>query len=542
MAELSKIQTNTTWSDAANVINNNNDKINAELTSLKSSTTNFKGYFTDISSLQSAFPNPKDGQSAWVGSPYPGTVYKANSGSWTNTSEVPSVPEVELNDYYDKMQVDSMMKLQDDNLKESIAELDKKTESISDEDYTDNDESVLFLSDTGDIIHEIAKEYANFKNLKSNEKTVLTTDDKTQIEEKIEVKQDKTDFINTEDTYNDDDNSSNVTIVNDNDVVAATLNTEDYDGEPEDIQEWRSDNDEFYASVTKNGVTAKGFYKEDGTEIGGLGTEDEIKLDALLSYGWHSKRQFSYNELDKACFVLVIDDANQYLPQLMVICQKYGFPLSAAIIPDRLNTEYTYTDKNSKEVTKKVSDICNEIVENGGEILCHSGIALKANSSFDDWKTNFVVNKSNLIKAGFNIRGIITAGGSDYVYKNELGQFLSECFFEYGDMYGTKEPYFLKGSFLLEDGTNTWIDLGRCWFPKQPKYTDEYFRQVVEKCCTDKKFVVFATHGRDEVDGNVADLSVIDRYLAIIKEKVDTGEARFTTWAYVYDNFGNWTL
>lgn len=127
MAELSKIQTNTTWSDAANVINNNNDKINAELTSLKSSTTNFKGYFTDISSLQSAFPNPKDGQSAWVGSPYPGTVYKANSGSWTNTSEVPSVPEVELNDYYDKMQVDSMMKLQDDNLKESIAELENET-------------------------------------------------------------------------------------------------------------------------------------------------------------------------------------------------------------------------------------------------------------------------------------------------------------------------------------------------------------------------------------------------------------------------------
>lgn len=129
MAELSKIQTNTTWSDAANVINNNNDKINAELTSLKSSTTNFKGYFTDISSLQSAFPNPKDGQTAWVGSPYPGTVYKANSGSWTNTSEVPSVPEVELNDYYDKMQVDSMMRLQDDNLKESIAELDNKTNS-----------------------------------------------------------------------------------------------------------------------------------------------------------------------------------------------------------------------------------------------------------------------------------------------------------------------------------------------------------------------------------------------------------------------------
>lgn len=127
MAELSKIQTNTTWSDAANVINNNNDKINAELTSLKSSTTNFKGYFTDVSSLQSAYPNPKDGQTAWVGSPYPGTVYKANSGSWTNTSEMPSVPEVELNDYYDKTQVDSMMKLQDDNLKESIAELENET-------------------------------------------------------------------------------------------------------------------------------------------------------------------------------------------------------------------------------------------------------------------------------------------------------------------------------------------------------------------------------------------------------------------------------
>ena len=109
MAELSKIQTNTTWSDAANVINQNNDKINAELTSLKSSTTSFKGYFTDLSSLQSAFPNPKDGQTAWVGSPYPGTVYKAKGGTWSNTGDVPSEQEVNLNDYYTKTQVDELI-------------------------------------------------------------------------------------------------------------------------------------------------------------------------------------------------------------------------------------------------------------------------------------------------------------------------------------------------------------------------------------------------------------------------------------------------
>jgi hypothetical protein len=161
MAELSKIQTNTTWSDAANVINNNNDKINAELTSLKSSTTNFKGYFTDISSLQSAFPNPKDGQSAWVGSPYPGTVYKANSGSWTNTSEVPSVPEVELNDYYDKMQVDSMMKLQDDNLKESIAELEELIGLINVEPISDLTENDGFIDRNGTINDSSSYSYTN---------------------------------------------------------------------------------------------------------------------------------------------------------------------------------------------------------------------------------------------------------------------------------------------------------------------------------------------------------------------------------------------
>lgn len=109
MAELSKIQTNTTWSDAANVINNNNDKINAELVALKSSTIKSKGYFIDFSSLSSSFPNPKDGETAWVGTPYPGYVYRAYAGQWRNTGDVPSEQEVNLNDYYTKTQVDALI-------------------------------------------------------------------------------------------------------------------------------------------------------------------------------------------------------------------------------------------------------------------------------------------------------------------------------------------------------------------------------------------------------------------------------------------------
>lgn len=84
-----------------------NDSLNdkASKADLANATTNFKGYHTSLVALQAK--NKKD-FFAWVGSPYPGTVYKvfADGGTWTNTGEVPTQQEIDLAEYAKKAEQD----------------------------------------------------------------------------------------------------------------------------------------------------------------------------------------------------------------------------------------------------------------------------------------------------------------------------------------------------------------------------------------------------------------------------------------------------
>lgn len=73
---------------------------------LNNATTKFKGYHTNLVKLQAEYPqadNKKD-FFAWVGTPYPGTVYKVytDGGAWTDTHEVPTQEEIDLAEYAKK--------------------------------------------------------------------------------------------------------------------------------------------------------------------------------------------------------------------------------------------------------------------------------------------------------------------------------------------------------------------------------------------------------------------------------------------------------
>ena len=59
-----------------------------------------KGYFNSYESLIADYPNPRQaGETAYVGTPFPGTVYDVVSGAWHNTGNIPPADEVPLNDY-----------------------------------------------------------------------------------------------------------------------------------------------------------------------------------------------------------------------------------------------------------------------------------------------------------------------------------------------------------------------------------------------------------------------------------------------------------
>lgn len=107
---LDLIKNNTKWEEAANSINSNFNKTNLELTKIAASSVKHKGYFTTEAALLAAQPSPKVGDNAYVGATYPGVVYICNTaGMWTATTTVPSPPAVDLTNYYDKVETDTII-------------------------------------------------------------------------------------------------------------------------------------------------------------------------------------------------------------------------------------------------------------------------------------------------------------------------------------------------------------------------------------------------------------------------------------------------
>lgn len=96
--ELDSILTNSDWGSEAGKINTNNQKLVSEIIKTQNSAPSIKWYSTGAE-LSLKRPNPGDGETAWAGTPYPGTARAASGGIWNDTGVVPNVGTVELNDY-----------------------------------------------------------------------------------------------------------------------------------------------------------------------------------------------------------------------------------------------------------------------------------------------------------------------------------------------------------------------------------------------------------------------------------------------------------
>ena len=84
---IQDIKSNTTWQEASNTINNNNNKISLAIATLENATLKNKGYFTTEEQLKAYVPNPSPGSKAYVGSNWPFKIYYESNGSWVDSGE-----------------------------------------------------------------------------------------------------------------------------------------------------------------------------------------------------------------------------------------------------------------------------------------------------------------------------------------------------------------------------------------------------------------------------------------------------------------------
>src|SRR5690554_306762 len=95
MDNLNNIPNSGNWGDAASKLNDNFNKVKQAVTTIENTSKNNKGYFASLSALNTAFPNPKAGQTAYVYSEASSTkyyIYNAFNGGWVTASvEAPSI-------------------------------------------------------------------------------------------------------------------------------------------------------------------------------------------------------------------------------------------------------------------------------------------------------------------------------------------------------------------------------------------------------------------------------------------------------------------
>lgn len=225
---------------------------------------------------------------------------------------------------------------------------------------------------------------------------------------------------------------------------------------------------------------------------------------------------FAYASFDKAYFVLTIDDANKYLPDVYDLCHELGVPLCPAIIVGNLNTDY-------KNDGRTIKDICDLVVADGGEILAHSGKYITKESTEEDYADVFRMPKIELEKLGYDIRGIITAGGVGYLSNDIRLDNWSRKYYDYSDQNGisSSKAYYRP----------------RWW---HHDYTMDGAKKYVDNAISNKSFVVMAMHGSDNAD----DLEHIDHVRELLQYIISKGTDKivFTTWADVYDTFGSTVL
>lgn len=215
------------------------------------------------------------------------------------------------------------------------------------------------------------------------------------------------------------------------------------------------------------------------------------------------KHPFKYKTFDKAYITFCFDDGTNDCDKIASIFKEFGYPMCLSLPPDSLNTVCIglQSASNGFTVNMKVREVANKVIENGGEVLCHSWTPItKDNITNKDLLVEtFVTNVKVLRDAGFEVNGIMTAGGTGALdggleQGGDILQYWASIEFDYSDRYGFTEDYFYPrmnlGDSLDMNKTriddvvnhNKWIVFFGHALQDTGNYTEENLRAILQYC------------------------------------------------------------
>lgn len=225
---------------------------------------------------------------------------------------------------------------------------------------------------------------------------------------------------------------------------------------------------------------------------------------------------FAWKDYDKAYISFVVDDTNEFVGQFADIFINNNVPLCLAAIPSYLSNNVDTCNSGTT-----VKDVMTTVVNGGGEILSHNNVVITSSNTHNDtvMTNQFKCTKNILVDAGFDVNGIILAGGTDYTTAD-----FAECvkymrpYYRYSDLYGT-------GTGVVQ-----------YYHPRLhvSDYTLAQMESLVDTAITNKTWLVLFAHSFSEITSN--DLNSLIAYIKTLSG------VEIVTYKYLHDNFGTTAL
>ena len=234
------------------------------------------------------------------------------------------------------------------------------------------------------------------------------------------------------------------------------------------------------------------------------------------------KNDFAWKEFDGLYATITFDDTNADIDQLQDLSEELGIPFCYATIPSKLENIMSQGTETAKQVLERA-------VANGGEVLSHWGPQLNSLSKDEDYYNVYAGAKKTLTENGFEVNGIITAGGGadgtpeSFKTQNFLKDIeLARIYYKYADLTAND---FVSGQDLryIEQFYNnrTFIDGG----------VDATKSIIDSMALSGKGWLNLASHGT-----NNANTPTIDSFRQIFQYAIDKGFT-FVTWNTIYEKF-----
>ena len=182
-------------------------------------------------------------------------------------------------------------------------------------------------------------------------------------------------------------------------------------------------------------------------------------------------------------------------------------------------------DTTSNNTTKEAWEIIQEGVDAGGEVIAHEGPVITIDSSKEEWLYNFRDAKLKLQNYGWEVNGIILAGGTNYLSNSDVGEEYCEKYYLYSDLYGNKPPYLLTN----EES----VTVGRFWFGDYNSV--DAVKAKIDEFISNKKLVICAMHGINDSQ-KMEYIDNVSAILAYIQSKVSAGECEYKKWKDIFKN------